>query len=252
MWNEFAPKTDKWVADYTRSARNVERPRACLIPIAYGDDAWTIGEFERVFRGLGCDTSVLRLVTNDIDLGVSKSYLLAISHEERAELIRRKIRELLLSQDLIYVTGGNTDLLLYMFRRHGIDVILREAYESGIVLFGLSAGAIYVTAGGTTDSSHALALLPLTNGLGWFTFGFDPHHGTDLRRKVFRQLVVEGLLPEKNFAADDGVSLVFKDEFFVEAVADRPDAYAYRVCLLSYSSDKIRRIRESKVKTRSL
>jgi len=156
---------------------------------------------------------------------------------ERAALVRAKNREQVLSQDLIVVGGGNTDMLLYMLRRHGLDAILHEAYEKGIVLFGLSAGGIYPTRGGSTDSFHSVALQPLDSGLGWLHFLFSPRHQAGMRRPLLKR-IMEGSNLGCNvytfshaYAADDGVSLVFENEQLVDVVSDRPGALGYELKL---------------------
>ena len=69
------------------------------------------------------------------------------------------LRELLLSQDIVYVGGGSMRNLLAIWRVHGLDTILREAWERGVVLAGLSAGAMCCRAGGrrTTGSGCSFA-----------------------------------------------------------------------------------------------
>ncbi len=54
---------------------------------------------------------------------------------------RKEIKNKILSSDIIYVGGGNTLKLMNIWRRFGIDKILKEAHNKGIVLCGLSAGA---------------------------------------------------------------------------------------------------------------
>lgn len=229
MLDEFSGRTDRWLVEYVRRARGVEKPKVLLIGIADGDKEWVKESFTRSFTTNGCETSTLDLICNEIDLGIGEEQLLAMNHDARAKLVRQKVRELVLAQDLIVVAGGNTDLLLYMLRRHQLDRTLYEAYEHGIVMFGLSAGALYATVGGTTDSEHATALAPLTNGLCWLEFPFNPHHDKGLRRQMFWRLMREGVLPREGYAADDGVSLVFQNEELAQVVSDRPDAYAYLV-----------------------
>ena len=62
----------------------------------------------------------------------------------------RDLREHLLSQDLIYVGGGSVISLLGVWRAHGVDAILREAWEAGVVLCGVSAGSLCWFAEGIT------------------------------------------------------------------------------------------------------
>ena len=76
------------------------------------------------------------------------------------------LRELVLSQDAISVGGGNTANMLAIWRVHGFDALLREAWESGVVLFGASAGMICWFEAGVTDS-FGPQLEGMRDGLGF-------------------------------------------------------------------------------------
>ena len=62
------------------------------------------------------------------------------------------LREQVLAHDVVLVAGGNTANMLAVWRVHGFDTVLREAWESGVVLAGWSAGAICWFEAGVTDS----------------------------------------------------------------------------------------------------
>ncbi len=79
------------------------------------------------------------------------------------------IREHLLSQDIIWVAGGSTANMLAVWRLHGLDRILRDCWQQGVVLMGTSAGSICWHAGGTTDSFR-LPLRPVTDALGFLPY----------------------------------------------------------------------------------
>jgi dipeptidase E len=114
-------------------------------------------------------------------------------------------RDLLLAQDLIYVGGGNTANMLAIWRVHGVDAVLREAWERGIVLAGWSAGALCWFEGGVTDSFDP-HLGPLDDGLAFLPGTFCPHYDAEERRRpVYRGLVGAGRLAA-GWAADDGAA----------------------------------------------
>jgi peptidase E len=136
--------------------------------------------------------------------------------------------DFLMSQDVIFVGGGSVANMVAVWRVHGIDEILRKAWQAGIVLAGSSAGGICWFAGGTTDS-FGLKLRPYTDGLGMLAGSFCPHYHSEAeRRPLYQRLVAEGSLPG-GLACDDGAGAHFIDETLTELVADRPDATAYRV-----------------------
>jgi dipeptidase E len=110
------------------------------------------------------------------------------------------LREKLLSQDVIWVGGGNTANLLAIWRLHGVDRIMREAWEAGVVLAGSSAGMIC-----------------------WF------EDGEERRRPVYRSAVADGM--PGGYAADDHAALRFEGTELVECVAGREGASAWSVAL---------------------
>ena len=136
------------------------------------------------------------------------------------------LRELALSQDAILVCGGNTANMLAVWRVHGFDEILREAWEAGVLLTGWSAGMICWFEAGVTDSFG-----PQLEGidcLGFLPGSACPHYDSEeQRRPRYRELVDSGF-PE-GVAADDGVALHYVGTDLVEAVTCRPGASAYRV-----------------------
>jgi len=137
------------------------------------------------------------------------------------------LRELALSHDAISVGGGNTANMLAIWRVHGFDAILREAWERGLVLFGVSAGMLCWFEAGVTDS-FGPRLEGLRDGLGFLSGSACPHYdGEEFRRPRYRELVDDGF-PE-GIAADDGVGLHYVGTELREVVSCRPGATAYRV-----------------------
>ena len=137
------------------------------------------------------------------------------------------LRELVLAQDVILVGGGNTANMLAIWRVHGFDALLREAWQQGIVLAGSSAGMICWFEAGVTDSfGPQLAAMP--DGLGFLPGSACPHYDDEeLRRPLYRQLVDDGFPP--GYAADAGVGLHFAGTELAEVLSPREGATAYRV-----------------------
>jgi len=137
-------------------------------------------------------------------------------------------RKHLMEQDVIWVGGGSVANLLAVWRVHGVDAIMRECWETGVVLGGVSAGSLCWHVGGTTDS-FGPDLRPVTNGLGLLPFSNGVHYDSEeQRRPLYHRLIADGTLPA-GFATDDGVGLIYQGTELVEAVSDRPGAAAYRV-----------------------
>ena len=137
------------------------------------------------------------------------------------------LRERALAQDVIYVTGGNTANALAVWRTHGFDQVLREAWEAGVVLTGWSAGMICWFEASVTDSFGS-QLEGMPDGLGFLRGSACPHYdGEEQRRPVYTSLVANGFPP--GLAADDCVALRFDGTELAEVVTARPGARAYRV-----------------------
>ena len=133
----------------------------------------------------------------------------------------------MLGQDVIYVGGGNTANMLAVWRVHGMDAALREAWEQGVVLCGSSAGMICWFEAGLTDS-FGPQLEGMRDGLGFLPGSACPHYdGEELRRPRYRELV-DGGFPA-GYAAEDGVGLHFVGTELAEVVAAEPGKRAYRV-----------------------
>jgi dipeptidase E len=136
------------------------------------------------------------------------------------------LRELALAQDVILVAGGNTANALAIWRVHGFDEILREAWQAGALLTGWSAGMICWFEQGVTDSfGPELAAMDC---LGFLPGSACPHYdGEERRRPVYKRLVVDGFAP--GIAADDDVGVHFVGTALREVVTSRAGAGAYRV-----------------------
>jgi dipeptidase E len=192
--------------DYVLGLTGVERPRVCFLPTASGDADHYIVRFYRAFDASRCDASHVSLF-----------------REERGE--ERDFAERLLEQDVIYVGGGSVQSLLGTWRAHGIDEILAEAWDRGIVLCGLSAGSLcwfadVVSAfNGPPRRVAGLGLLPFSNAVHYDS---DPE-----RRASYHRLMTEGMLD--GYAAADGAALHFVGRDLERVVTSRPEARAYRV-----------------------
>jgi peptidase E len=188
-------------------AGDPQRPRVCYLGTAGGDSLNGTAGFYRAFAGSDARVSHLELFSmpNVPD-----------------------VRKHLLEQDVVWVGGGSVANLLAVWRVHGVDEILREAWESGVVLAGVSAGSVCWHVGGTTDS-FGPQLRPVTNGLGLLPYGNGVHYDSEERRRpLLHSLVADATLPT-SYATDDGVGLHYRGTELVEAVADRRDAAAYKV-----------------------
>jgi len=138
------------------------------------------------------------------------------------------VRAHLLGQDVIWVGGGNVVNLLAVWRAHGLERILYECWQSGIVIGGVSAGSLCWHVGGTTDS-FGPQLQPITNALGWLPYANGVHYDSEpQRRPLLQQLVAQGSLPSA-YATDDGVGLIYRGTEMTEAVSQVEGKLAFLV-----------------------
>jgi peptidase E len=137
------------------------------------------------------------------------------------------LRELTLGHDVVLVPGGNTANMLAVWRVHGFDEILREAWHAGILLMGWSAGMICWFEAGVTDS-FGPQLEGMRDGLGFLPGSACPHYdGEERRRPVYQRLVREGFPP--GIALDDAAGAHFVGAELQEVISSRPGSGGYRV-----------------------
>jgi dipeptidase E len=114
-----------------------------------------------------------------------------------------------------------------LWRAHGFDAVLREAWEQGVLLAGWSAGAICWFEAGVTDS-FGPQLEGMRDGLGLLPGSACPHYdGEPLRRPRYAELVGEGF--PSGVALDDDVAAVYDGTELVDVLSSRDGATAYRV-----------------------
>ncbi|HTD64842.1 MAG TPA: peptidase E [Verrucomicrobiae bacterium] len=181
------------------------RPKILFVPTASGDDAAYLLTFYQALAGVACEPSHLLLFNRAVD----------------------DIDGLLRSQDVVVVGGGNTANMLAIWRLHGVDEALRNAYRGGTILTGWSAGCICWFEAGITDS-FTIELGPLRDGLKLLGGSACPHYDSQqLRRPVYAREIAAGLSP--GIALEDAVVARYDDERLIEIVSARAEGRAFRV-----------------------
>jgi dipeptidase E len=200
--------------DYVLELTGKPRPRVTFLPTASGDADHYVVRFYRAFDSGRCEPSHVSLF--------------------RRERAAGDVHEHLLASDLIYVGGGSVISLLGAWRAHGLDATLREAWERGVVLCGLSAGSLCwfaeaITAfHGRAESVRGLGLLPWSNCVH---FDAEPE-----RWQAYRAALAAGM--PAGYAAEDGTALHFVGERLTRVVSSRPDACAY---LMRWDGERVTR-----------
>ncbi|MBO3745634.1 peptidase E [Streptosporangiaceae bacterium NEAU-GS5] len=192
---------------YALDLTGQDRPKLGLIATAVGDDA---GFRLKMFGAF-----------QQWDVEVSDLALFPMPSVD-------DIREWVLDQDAIYVTGGSVANLAALWRLHGLDEALAEAWRSGVVLSGQSAGALCWHVGGNTDS-FGPTLRPWAEGLAFLPYSCGVHYDSEpQRRALLHASISSGELPD-GYAADEGVALHYVGTEFIQAVSINADAGAYRI-----------------------
>ena len=199
-------RRDDPIHRYTLELTGKERPRVLFLGTAAGDDPTYIVSFYETYNSERCLPAHLRLF----------------------HITSTDIHKFILDHDVIHVAGGNTANMLEVWRLHGVDVALREAWENGAVMTGGSAGGLCWFEAGTTDS-FGPDLQPLADGLGFLQGSFCPHYDAeDGRQPLYHQAILEGMVPE-GYAVDNLVGLHFRGTELVGAVTSQADGRALRV-----------------------
>lgn len=138
------------------------------------------------------------------------------------------LKSLLCSQDVIYVNGGNTKSMIAVWRAYGIDAILRDAWELGIVLAGASAGGICWFESCLTDS-YAESFTSL-DCIELLAGSCCPHYDEAGRRETYHQMIKSGQLPD-GYGIDEctGIHFVGTSVHKVITVSGNKQAAAYKV-----------------------
>lgn len=196
------PLLDKYILGLV----DKDKPRVCFLPTASGDSAQYIVEFYSAFGKLSCTPSHLSLFN----------------------LPTTDLKTFVLEQNIIYVGGGSPKNLIALWREWELDKILREAWEKGIILCGLSAGSMCWFEAGISAYAPGSLNNPV-RCLGFLKGSHCPHYDQEPERRLaYHRLLSEGLLDD-GYAADNGIGLHFVGNRLEKIVSSRLNAKAYRV-----------------------
>ncbi len=195
-----ALKIEQYLLDQTGK----KNPKVCFLSQASAEDNRYIVKFYEAFLSLEANPSSVSLFGR----------------------VEDKWKQHILEQDLIYVGGGNTRTMLAIWREWGMDKILKNAYEKGIVLSGISAGAICWFEQCVTDSVWPLGSL---KGMDLLKGSCCPHYDTEPERKpTFLKMVSEGaVIP--GIALEDNVAAHYVNGELKDVIAEIPNKNAYKV-----------------------
>lgn len=191
--------------EHALALTSVDCPRVCFLPTASGDADHYIVRFYRAFPAGRCQPSHVSLFRRDGGASDLAAHLCA--------------------QDLVYVGGGSVISLLGAWTAHGIDAMLRAAWESGVVMAGLSAGSLCWFSEGVTGFHGDTRAI---RGMGFLPHSNAVHYDDKPeRRRSYLAAVADGMAP--GYGTGDGAALHFVGTELAEVVASRPAARAYHV-----------------------
>jgi len=188
------------------------KPKLLFIPTASSDSEDYSEHAKKYFSKLGCQVNTL--------------YLINQKHTQN------ELEQIILSTDIIYVGGGNTLKMMMIWRRLGIDKILKKAYEQNIVLSGISAGSICWFSYGNSDSriftSNSKQLIKVT-GLSLINALLCPHYGSEINRQKELKRMMKSTPRIVALAVDDCCAIEIIDSKF-RIIKSKPNAKAYKMC----------------------
>ena len=197
----------KYMAELTGKPR----PKLCYLPTATGDSPSSIISWFRNCAPLNVEASV------------QESFIASTRQS-------RSWEEVFLSVDGIVVSGGNTLNQQAIWKAQGIDVVLRQAWDRGIVLGGASAGSLCWFEEGTTDSRPKE--LTIVQCLGFLKGSHSPHYDAEPgRRPLYQKLIGSGQM-KPGYACDNDAGLYFEDNEVRRVVSTRKGAKVYYVSVV--------------------
>lgn len=202
--------TSKVFISYIAGMTGKKNPRICHIPTATGDHPNTIVNWYTNCEDLEVRPYVMRTFINSL-------------------YTPQSFEEQLLNMDAIIVGGGNTLNMMAIWKAQGIDIALRKAYDSGIVMAGGSAGSLCWFNEGSTDSRPKE--LTVVQGLGFLNFSHSPHYlREEGRRPLYHRLIANQMMGP-GYACDDEAAMIFVNGRLRHAVTLNAQHNCYYVSL---------------------
>lgn len=193
---------------YLVSLTGKENPKVCFLPTPMGDSEAYISKWFEIAKQLPIQPFVQKVFITSTEQKTS-------------------FADTLLQMDAILVTGGNTLNAIALWKTHGIDVVLKKAWEKGVVLSGPSAGAICWFEEGLSDSRPAN--YSVVKGLGFLKGSNCPHYHTEAnRRPLYLKMIEEGKL-SPGYACDETAGLYFEGTQLKRVITQNETDKAYKV-----------------------
>jgi len=197
---------------YMATLTGKKRPKLLFLPTASAD------------RPAGIVSWYEACAPLDVEPSVQESFIASTRQS-------RSWSEVLLSVDGIVASGGNTLNQQAIWKAQGIDIILRQAWDRGIVLGGASAGSLCWFEEGTTDSRPKE--LSTVKCLGFLKGSHSPHYDKEpARRPLYQKLIGSGQM-KPGYACYNDAGIYFEDNVVKRVVSARAGAKVYYVSVVN-------------------
>ena len=192
------------IEEYILNTSGSDNPRVCFLPTATGDNDSYIVRFYSVFTRLNCTPTHIDFFKRTID-----------------------INDHIMKQDIVFVGGGNTKSMLAVWGDWGMNNILKKAYERGVVMSGVSAGAICWFTSGVTDSwENELQILPC---LDFIKGTCCPHYDEEPSRIPYVRKILKENKVSNCFSIEGGSALHFIDGKPFKNISFKGEKNSYNV-----------------------
>jgi dipeptidase E len=147
------------------------------------------------------------------------------------KISKKEIEDKVFNSDIVYVGGGNTMKMLEVWKKKGVEKILKKAWEQGMIISGLSAGAVcwfeYFSSDSKkfVDGKECFEMIKL-KGLRWIPFSYCPHFDTEKKRKPHLKAMMKEI-GKTAIAVEDCCAIVIRDNEF-RIINSKKGAGAYK------------------------
>ena len=209
------------IDEYLLELAHRDRPRICFVPTPSGDLPEHLEKFYAAYTPALCEPTHLSFFRKPSENSVAPAGL----------------EEHILSRDIVFVGGGNTKSALGVWREWGLDAVLGRALKAGVILSGMSAGAMCWFELGLTDSFWGPELQPL-RCLGFLPGSCGVHYGSDSKRRPALHAALKSGTVSRAVAIDDYAAVLYRDGQVERVLSWSSGATAYSVTISDGNVDE--------------
>ena len=214
---------DGVIEQYILDQTGKEKPNICFIPTATGDNEAYKVNYYSTFSKLDCNPIHLDFFKRTPDL-----------------------EQLIPQQDAIFVGGGNTKSMLAVWKDWNIDKLLKDAYEKGVVMSGVSAGANCWFERAVVDSWEED--LRVIDCMGFVKGNCCPHYDEEPQRRPAVKKFLEDGIVDSFYTVEGNCALHIKndDEYLSVDFGKEKNAY-----IVSMDDDKVKEVAFNRLSIRT-